>query len=422
MRYVQELTIPLTELSGADADLTEEERAMQQSLRRFSLDVLRPNGVICDKMTAEEMLEPGSLWWQTMEQFQTLGLDYKATEGMDRRIAGRMMSIVFEELSWGDIGMAFSALVAGFPDGAAHGAGRDDLADWCSTQMGCWIITQPDRGSDSLQTNARDLGAGGQPHRGNLSAKWMGDHVVLNGQSSAWVSGAPVATCAIVQVPCDYGDGIFKEDGSVNGVSLIADLTLDGVAKGKPLEKIGQRCLPQGEVFFDNVKVSTDNVLWSGDDYPNSVFSMLTDGNMSLGPSFVGVAQAALDHAIDYVHERKQGGVPLIEHQHVRHRLYKLFEKVEAARALGRRVMEYNFVAPSPHLMYSVPSKVFCGDAAVEVTNEAMQLFGGNGLTKEYPMEKLMRDARPATVEDGENHVLGLVAADWISKCYQSSN
>jgi alkylation response protein AidB-like acyl-CoA dehydrogenase len=341
---------------------------------------------------------------------------------MDRKTASRMMSIVLEELSWGDIGLAFSALCAGFPDGAAHGAGRDDLADWCAPQRGCWIITQPDRGSDSLHADANELGAGGDPSRGNLTGKWMDDHVVLNGQSSAWVSGAPVATCAIIQMPCDYGDGIFKEDNSVNGVSLICDLTKEGVSKGKPLDKLGQRTMPQGEIYFDNVKVSHDNVLWSGDDYPNSVFSMLTDGNMSLGPSFVGLAQAALDHAIAYVHERKQGGVPLIEHQHVRHRLYKLFEKVEAARALGRRVMEYNFLAPSPHLMYSVPSKVFCGDVAVEVTNEAMQLFGGNGLTREYPMEKLMRDARPTTVEDGENHVLGLMASNWLSKTFESTN
>ncbi len=422
MRFVEELTIPFTELSGADADLTEEERAIQQSIRRFSLDVLRPNGVICDKMTAEEMIAPGSLFWDTMEQFKELGLDYKSTEGMEPKIAGRMMSIVFEELSWGDIGLAFSALVSSFPDGAAHGAGRDDLAEWCAPQFGCWIITQPDRGSDSLFTDANEIAAGGKPSRGNLTAKWMDDHVVLNGQSSAWVSGGPVATCAIVQVPCDYGDGILKEDGSANGVSLICDLAKDGVSKGKPLEKLGQRCLPQGEVFFDNVKVSHDNVLWSHDQYANSVFSMLTDGNMSLGPSFVGLAQAALDHATAYVHERKQGGATLMEHQHVRHRLYKMFEKVEAGRALGRRVMEYNHVAPSPHLMYSVPSKVFCGDVAVEVTNEAMQLFGGNGLTKEYPMEKLMRDARPATVEDGENHVLGLMAANWISKCFDASN
>jgi acyl-CoA dehydrogenase len=422
MRYVEEMNIPFTELSGCDADLTEEERAVQQSLRRFSLEVLRPNGVILDKMSSEEMIAPGSPFWDVMEQYKSLGFDYKSTDGMDRRIAGRMTSIMLEELSWGDIGLAFSALAAGFPDGAAHGAGRDDLADWCAPQMGCWIITQPDRGSDSLQTDARDLGAGGTPHRGNLAAKWMGDHVVLNGQSSAWVSGAPVATCAIVQVPCDYGDGYLKEDGSVNGVSLICDLTKDGVSKGKPLDKLGQRNMSQGEVFFDDVRVEMDNVLWSHDDYQNSVFSMLTDGNMSLGSAFVGLAQSALDHTIDYVHERKQGGVTLMEHQHVRHRVYKLFEKVEAARALGRRVMEYNYAAPSPHLMYSVPSKVFCGDVAVEVTNEAMQLFGGNGLTREYPMEKLMRDARPATVEDGENHILGLMAATWMTKLHEQSN
>lgn len=422
MRFVEELTIPYTELSGCDADLTEEERAIQHSMHRFALDVMRPNGAILDKMTAEEMLEPGSLWWQTMEQFGELGLDYKTTDGMEPKAAARLMSLVLEELSWGDIGLAFSALVAGFPAMAAHAAGRDDLAEMASKQLGCWCITQPDRGSDSIDAQGFELATGGKQNKGNLTSKWMGDHVILNGQSSAWVSGAPVATVAIVQVPCDYGDGFFREDGSTNGVALICDLTSKGVSKGKPLDKVGQRTLPQGEIFYDNVKVPVENVLWDRDKYENSVFSMLTEGNMSIGPSFAGLAQAALDHAVAYVHERKQGGARLIDHQHVRYRIYKMFEKVEAARALGRRVMEYNHVAPHPHLMYSIPAKVFCGDVAVEVTNEAMQLFGGNGLTREYPMEKLMRDARPATIEDGENHVLGLMAANWLSKTYDSTN
>ena len=422
MRFIEDLRIPFTELSGCDADLTEEERAIQHAMHRFAIDVMRPNGAEIDKMTAEEVIEPGSLWWQTIEQFKTLGLDYKSTDGMDPKSAARMMAIVYEELSWGDIGLAFSALVAGFPAMAAHAAGRDDLAEMASQHMGCWSITQPDRGSDSIDAQGFEIAAGGKQNRGNLTAKWMDDHVLLNGQSSAWVSGAPVATVAIVQAPCDYGNGINRDDGGTNGVTLICDFTQGGVSKGKPLEKLGQRCLPQGEIFYDNVKVPVENVLYDKDKYDQSVFSMLTEGNMSLGPSFAGLARAALEHTTAYVHERKQGGVRLIDHQHVRHRLYKMFEKVEASRALARRVMVYNNEAPHPHLMYSVPSKVFCGDVAVEVTNEAMQLFGGNGLTKEYPMEKLMRDARPATIEDGENHMLGLSAASWLSKTFEATN
>jgi alkylation response protein AidB-like acyl-CoA dehydrogenase len=103
-----------------------------------------------------------------------------------------------------------------------------------------------------------------------------------------------------------------------------------------------------------------------------------------------------------------QGGVPIIEHQSVRSRLFKLLAKTEAARSLSRRVSYYNATHPAL-LQYSIASKVFATNTAFEVASEALQLFGGNGLTKEYPMEKLLRDTRAAMVEDGCNELLSIL-------------
>jgi alkylation response protein AidB-like acyl-CoA dehydrogenase len=129
-----------------------------------------------------------------------------------------------------------------------------------------------------------------------------------------------------------------------------------------------------------------------------------------MGTIFVGLARAALEHAVAYAHERVQGGVPIFQHQSVKARLFKLFAQVEAARALARRVLLYN-TTHSPLVQYSIASKVFSTTSAFEVASGALQIFGGNGLSREYPVEKLLRDARASMIEDGCNDLLSLVGA-----------
>jgi alkylation response protein AidB-like acyl-CoA dehydrogenase len=139
---------------------------------------------------------------------------------------------------------------------------------------------------------------------------------------------------------------------------------------------------------------------------------VLSQANSGMGTLFVGVAQAALDLAIDYAKERVQGGVPIFQHQSVKARLFEMFRKVEAARSLARRVMVYNTLNTPPQLQYAVASKVTATSTAFEVASSALQIFGGNGLSREYPIEKLLRDARASMIEDGCNDILSLVAAE----------
>ena len=146
------------------------------------------------------------------------------------------------------------------------------------------------------------------------------------------------------------------------------------------------------------------------DEYRFAVEQVLAWANAGMGSIFVGLARAALEHAVAYAKERVQGGVPIAEHQSVKARLFSMFRKTEAARALSRKVALYNAVNP-PLVQYSIASKVFSTTTAFEVASDAVQTFGGNGLSKEYPVEKLLRDARASMIEDGCNDILSLVGA-----------
>jgi acyl-CoA dehydrogenase len=193
------------------------------------------------------------------------------------------------------------------------------------------------------------------------------------------------------------------------------------VSRGKPLEKLGQRALPQGEVFFDAVRVPMMNMVIPPEMYAMGMELTLCTANGYMGSTFVGCARAAFEMALEYAKQRVQGGVPIIQHQTIKMKLFEMFRKVEAARSLNRRVVLYNIVnnpffgaAPGsfPAVHYAIASKVTSTQTAFEVATEALQVFGGNGLSQEYPIEKLLRDARASLIEDGTNEVLALHAAE----------
>jgi alkylation response protein AidB-like acyl-CoA dehydrogenase len=313
-------------------------------------------------------------------------------------------------------------MVTSFPAFSAYATGDPELIERFGDKIGCWLGTQPDRGSEVVDYDATEIHPGTRQNRGSLHARIEGDEVIVNGQSSAWVSGGPVAECTLAYFGCDYGDGLFKEDGTQNLIAMLIPFDLDGVSKGKPLDKLGQRSLPQGEIFFDEVRVPLKYVLAQKEAATASFFGALTFANMEMAVTFTGVARAAYEHALDYVHERKQGGVPIIEHQSVRLRLFGLWQKLEACRALAHRVFSYNYSSNGPHVIASMTSKTFVTQNAFEIASEALQLFGGNGLTREYPIEKLLRDTRASLIEDGENYVLGLKTASMLSAVYKDKH
>ena len=401
--------LPHVELTGFEV-LSEDERAVQEAMHRFARDVMRPAGVKIDRLSAEEAVSPGSPYWEFIMTAAASGIEFDAAaDGVAPEILARVQAIAVEELGWGDAGLAVSLGAGAFPAMMAKRAGNQELAELCADKLGCWIGTQPDRGSDGLMLYPQERHASAtQGNKGNLTAVVSGADIVINGQSSAWVSNGPVAQVGLLTIAADYGGGFFDEEGHPRGVEVIVPLDLPGVNRGKPLEKLGKRALPQGEVYFDNVKVPARYALSLKENYWTGHASTWSSAGVAMGQIMTGLARAAFEHALAYCHQRRQGGALLIQHQLVQYRLGNMARKVEAMRAVSRRATDYTFLSPAKHPYFTAGSKVTCTDLAFEVADEAVQLFGGYGLTREYPVEKLFRDARAARIEDGENHLLAM--------------
>ncbi|MHB9801075.1 acyl-CoA dehydrogenase family protein [Pseudomonas sp. MT3] len=407
MQLKTQLTLPHVGLTGFETLLSEEEAAIQASVHRFARDVLRPVGAELDRMGTDEVVAPGSPYYSVFSEYAKLGLSPELLTEMPPEMAVRVESLIGEELGWGDAGLGVSLGAAGFPLQMAVATGNQELVGLCSGKIGCWVITQPDKGSDVQVFDMAREWAPGQPgNKGNLWGQLHGDDILINGQCSAWVSNGAVAQVALCYIGADYGDGFFARDGRPHGMAVIVPLDLPGVARGRPLDKIGQRALPQGEIYFDNVRVPKRYAVALQDEYYGNMASAWSYAGTHMSQVFTGLARAAFEMALQYCHERKQGGRLLIDHQLTRYRLGDMLRRVELARATARRSLAYARLSPSSHPYATASAKVTVTEEAMRVADEALQLFGGAGTSREYPIEKLFRDARAALIEDGENRVL----------------
>ena len=397
-------------LSDLELNVPAEVSALRDTAHKFAEEMLRPAGQQLDKLAdPSRVVAPDSVLWEVFAQYRELGFDSidTADTGLSPEEAARMRCLLHEELGWGDSGLAVSLGVSTMPRLFCSMSNRPELVErYCGAgnqEIGCWAITEPDHGSDSLAFD--------QPHfvdpklRANCVARKEGDDWLIRGQKAAWVSNGTIATVAALFCTID------PEQGFKGGGVAVVPLDLPGVSRGKPLDKMGQRALNQGEIFFDDVRIPGEYMVVGAEAYGFVVETVLTMANAYMGATFSGLARAAAELAIDYAKERVQGGVAIFQHQSVKARLFKMFTQVEAARSLARRVAVYNSTQP-PLVQYSIASKVFCTNAAFEVASGALQIFGGNGLSREYPIEKILRDARASMIEDGCNDLLSLVGAE----------
>jgi len=403
-----------------DLNLTAEQLEIRATARKFASEVLRPAGIEIDRMTPEAAIAKGSPLYKALAQASQLGFTKMRAPAAfgGLQAAPATEHIVLEELAWGNAGLAGVIFLASYPAQAALATGNPELiaefsapyfAQTDASTIGCWAITEPEHGSDELGVMRPDLKVKG---RGNLIARRDGDWWVLSGQKSAWVSNAPIATVGVINVQLGSSDRL--DHGGV----CIVPLNLAGVSHGRPLEKHGFRSLPQGEIFFDEVRIPRRYMIAEGANYPAHVETTLTGFNASVGALATGVARAAFDCALAYAKTRIQGGRPIFEHQSVRARLFRMASLVRASRALSREVYVYNLTRLSrgepARIDHSITSKVFCTDAALKVATMAVQLHGGSGMTHEYPVEMFLRDATALTIADGENNYLGLIAASML--------
>lgn len=407
MKLSKEIQLPSIAMTGFETPMSEEEQAIQLSVHRFAKDVLRPLGRELDKMTAAQVVAPGSHYYGMFAEAAKLGLDPDLLGQLPPEMAIRVESMIGEEMGWGDSGLAVSLTVTQFPLEMAKTIGNQELVDLSTGKIGCWMITHPDKGTDvGAFDMKREWVPGAQGNKGTMRATVGKDEITINGQCSAWVSNGAVAQVALAYLTADYGDGYYDADGRPNGVAVIVPLDLPGVSKGKPLEKIGQRALPQGEVYFDNVKIPKRFAVALKDEYYGNVASAWSFAGTHMSQIFTGVARSAFEMALAYCHERKQGGQLLMDHQLTRYRIGDMMRRVELCRGVARRSLAYARMTPQGHPWATASAKVTITEEAEKVVMEAFRLFGGNGTTLEYPIEKLVRDVRSALIEDGENMML----------------
>ena len=394
--------------------LTFDETSIKEQVHRFGLEVLRPAAAELDPLSPEEVISKGSPLWDVFGKAYQLGYH---TSGLPEALGGVKLSalarhIHAEELGWASSDFAIALGVAPFPFNFAAMGGNPALIDEIvapfandktGRYIGCWAITEPQHGSDSLLISDEQSR---RPETAfDLFAREEGDEWVINGQKSAWVSNGTIATHALTFL------GVDRSRGAIGSAVAIIPLDREGVTRGKPLDKLGQRALNQGEIFFDNVRIPKHYMLVPTEAYPFIIESVLAGANAGMGAIFTGVARAAYEEALNYTRGRVQGGKAICEHQAVQLKLMDMFVRVEAARQLSRAAMAYNSETMPPALQYSVASKVFCTQAAFTVSSDALQLHGGMGLAKGMLVEKLFRDARASMIEDGTNEVLSLAAA-----------
>ncbi len=368
------------------ADLSKELQAIKESAHRFAKDVMRPASLALDRMAdPEDVIASGSPLREVLKKAFQLGYHVAGlpTELGGLGLDGLGMHIFHEELSWGAVDLALSIGCAGFPAFAAASAGNPELyetfvkpytQDREGAFIGCWAITEPNHGSDHVAIGTPEYH--NPKVTGDVVARADGDCYVINGQKSAWVSNGTIATHAALFLSIEAS----RKMGMAGGGVAVVPLNLPGVSKGKPLNKLGQRALNQGEIFFDNVRIPRSHMVVGSDQYEFYARQTLTGANGGMATAFTGLARAAFEAALDYSRQRIQGGRPICEHQLVQKRLFEMFTKVEACRALSRAVTVYNRNSPAPSLEHAIAAKTFCTQAAFEVASDALQVFGGNGL------------------------------------------
>ena len=398
-----------------------EEKAIRESSHQFALEILRPASIEIDKLTAGEAISAESPMWDALGQAYKLGY-HKAM--FSEAIGGGGLTpvqghILLEELMCGSLGITGVMFLSTWVFGALLATGNEALIKefvlpfiQCDdgSVRGCWAIMEPDHGSDMIGQGESFYTS--PQIKGQLRAVLDGDEWVIKGQKAAWVSGAPIATHCKLNVQIDPSLGL------AGGGYCIVPLDLPGVSRGKALEKIGQRDLPQGELFFDNVRIPKHYMFVGPENYPQGVLASLGHGNTGMSVVALAVARAAFEESLAYAKVRVQGGKPLIEQYAMKIRLHKMFSKVEAIRAFSRAIWTMNSTLPSPLPEYGFAAKTFCTDQAVALAYEAVQIHGANGLTKEYYVEKLYRDARALTIEDGENNTLHRVGGDILKDSF----
>ncbi|EJP85435.1 acyl-CoA dehydrogenase AcdA [Bacillus thuringiensis] len=375
--------------------LSEEHEMIRKMVRDFAKNEVAPTAAErdeeerFDRELFDQMAELGLTGIPWPEEYGGIGSDYLA------------YVIAIEELSrvCASTGVTLSAhtSLAGWP---IFKFGTEEqkqkflrpMAE--GKKIGAYGLTEPESGSD----------AGGM----KTIAKRDGDHYILNG-SKIFITNGGIADIYVVFA-------LTNPESKQRGTSaFIVESDTPGFSVGKKESKLGIRSSPTTEIMFEDCRIPVENLLGEEGQGFKVAMQTLDGGRNGIAAQAVGIAQGALDASVEYARERHQFGKPIAAQQGIGFKLADMATDVEAARLLTYQAAWLESEG-LPYGKESAMSKVFAGDTAMKVTTEAVQVFGGYGYTKDYPVERYMRDAKITQIYEGTQEIQRLVISRMLTK------
>ncbi|MGP1517586.1 MAG: acyl-CoA dehydrogenase family protein [Ottowia sp.] len=372
-----------------DFELTEEQRAFADTARQFAQAELAPHAAEWDEKShfpRETIARAGELGFCGLYAAEDIG--GLALPRLDA-------TLVFEEMAAADPSTCAFITI--------HNMATWMLGKWGTSavrqqwgelltsgkKLASYCLTEPGSGSDaaSIQTRARR----------------EGQSYLISG-SKVFISGAG-ATDVLVLMARTGGPG----PGGISAFAVPADAP--GIHYGKKEQKMGWNSQPTRQINFDGVRIPADHLLGQEGEGFKIAMKGLDGGRINIATCSVGAAQGALGHAQRYMHERQQFGRPLASFQALQFKLADMATELVAARQMVRLAASKLDAAAPDASTYCAMAKRFATDAGFAVVNEALQLHGGYGYIREYPLERLLRDARVHQILEGTNEIMRLIIA-----------
>jgi acyl-CoA dehydrogenase len=373
----------------AGFDLSEEQEALRALAREFAEKEMRP--------VAEHHDRTGEYPWGAIRKAHELGLmnTHVPAEYGGLELGTFDGCLIAEQLAWGCTGIGTAIEANGLAQqpviiGASDYLKRRYLAPMIEAPtMAAYGVTEPGAGSDV---------AGMQS-----TAVRRGDKWILNG-AKMWITNAGVADWYFVVAYTD------KSKGYRGMTAFIVEKSWPGVAVGKKEKNLGQRASDTRGITFTDVEVPDTHVVGREGDGWMLAMKAFDHTRPSVAAAAVGLAQAAMDHAIGYALERKTMGQPIAKHQAIAFMIADMAKDIEAGRLLVWKAA-WEIDRGVRNTMYASMAKAFAADAAHRIASDAVQVFGGYGFNEEYPVEKLLRDSKIFQIYEGTSQIQRVIIA-----------
>ncbi|MEO8291100.1 MAG: acyl-CoA dehydrogenase family protein [Gaiellaceae bacterium] len=370
--------------------LSDEQREIRELVRTLARERIAPR--------AAEIDESGEFPWDMVEllrEHEIFGLAFDPRYG-GAGAGALMLLVAVEEISRADATIGLILAVQELSSLAVRLAGSDEQKERFLPKLasgewiGAYALTEPGSGSDSaaMRTEARR----------------DGEEYVLSG-SKRFITNAGVAHLYTVFAKTDPAAGH-------DGIScFMVEADTPGFEVGRIEPKLGIKGSTTGEIFFNDCRIPAANLVGSEGEGFKIAMRVLDRSRPGIGAQALGIAQGATDFALEYAKTRETMGKPIVEHQLIAAKLADMEAKCEAARGLLYKVgLMIDEDAPGL-TKQSAMAKLLCSDVAMEATTEAVQILGGYGYMKEYPVERMMRDAKITQIYEGTNEIQRLVIA-----------